>query len=53
MTLQNRVTPFGKIVVISRRGMFTGNRGILHDPTTKTLGAKRWASKAWIVCSCD
>jgi hypothetical protein len=53
MTLQNRVTPFGEIVAISQRGMFTGNRGILHNPTTKTLGAKRWTSKVWIVCSCD
>ncbi len=53
MTLQNRVTPFGDIVANSQRGLFTGNRGILHDPATKTLLARRWATKAWIVCSCD
>jgi hypothetical protein len=52
MPLQNRVTPFGEIVAISQRGLFTGNRGILHDPATKTL-TRRWAGKAWIVCLCD
>jgi hypothetical protein len=31
MALQNRVTPFGDIVAIAQKGMFTGNRG-LHDP---------------------
>jgi len=53
MPLQNRVTPFGEIVAISQRGLFTGNRGILHDPQTKTLLARRWSSKAWLICSCD
>ncbi|MBB6486126.1 hypothetical protein [Rhizobium lusitanum] len=53
MHLQNRVTPFGDIVAISQRGMFTGNRGIIHDPSTRTLLRKRWASKAWLVCSCS
>jgi len=47
MHLQNRVTPFGEIVAISQRGMFTGNRGIIHDPVTKTLLTRRWATKAW------
>ena len=41
MHLQNRVTPFGDIVAIPRRGMFTGNRGIIHDPRTKSLLSKR------------
>ncbi len=49
MPLQNRVTPFGDIVAIPARGRFTGNRGIIHDPATKTL-TRRWATKAWIVC---
>lgn len=52
MPLQNRVTPFGEIVAISQRGLFTGNRGILHDPASKTLLGKRWATKAWIICEC-
>lgn len=53
MHLQNRVTPFGDIVAISQRGLFTGNRGIIHDPSTKTLLRKRWASKAWLICNCS
>lgn len=53
MTLQNRVTPFGEVIAIPQRGMFTGNRGIIHDPATKTLLSRRWATKAWIVCSRD
>src|SRR3546814_16292851 len=48
--LQNRVTPFGEIVAIPERGGFTGNRGIIHDPATRTLLPRRWTSKAWIVC---
>lgn len=53
MPLQNRVTPFGEIVAISQRGLFTGNRGIIHDPSTRTLLSKRWATKAWLICTCD
>src|SRR5260370_21339345 len=53
MSLQNRVTPFGDIVAIPQRGIFAGIRGIIHDPATKTLLRKRWASKAWLICRCD
>ena len=53
MHLQNRVTPFGEIVAISQRGLFTGNRGIIYDPVTKTLLTRRWATKTWLVCSCE
>src|SRR5689334_15481369 len=53
MALQNRVTPFGEIVDIPQRGMMTGNRGIIHDPATRTLLKRRWTSKAWLVCLCD
>lgn len=53
MPLQNRVTPFGDIVAIPQRGTFTGNRGIIHDPATRRLLTRRWASKAWLVCLCD
>jgi hypothetical protein len=53
MPLQNRVTPFGELVASPARGLFTGNRGIIHDPATKTLLSRRWSSKAWIVCSCN
>ena len=53
MPLQNRVTPTGDIVATSHRGLFTGNRGIIHDPATKTLLKKRWSSPAWITCLCE
>jgi hypothetical protein len=53
MHLQNRVTPFGEIVTIAQRGLFTGNRGIIHDPATKTLLTKRWATRTWLVCDCE
>ena len=44
--------PDGGIVAIPERGLFTGNRGIIHDLATRTLSPRRWASKAWIVCVC-
>jgi hypothetical protein len=53
MPLQNRVTPTGDIIATSHRGLFTGNRGIIHDPATKTLLKKRWSSPAWITCVCE
>jgi hypothetical protein len=53
MPLQNRVTPWGEIVATPQRGLFTGNRGIIHDPATKTLLTKRWSSKAWLTCVCE
>lgn len=51
MPLENRVDPFGAIHAISARGLFTGNRGVIHDPGTKTLLQRRWTTKAWIVCT--
>jgi hypothetical protein len=51
--LQNRVTPSGEIVSTPQRGLFTGNRGIIHDPATRTLLNRRWSSKAWITCLCE
>jgi glutaredoxin len=53
MPLQNRVSPFGEIVATADRGRFTGNRGIIHDPVTRTLLNRRWSSKAWITCVCE
>jgi hypothetical protein len=51
--LQNRVTPQGDIIATPHRGMFTGNRGIIHDPATKTLLTRRWSSNAWLTCVCE
>jgi hypothetical protein len=53
MPLQNRVTPTGEIITTPHRGTFTGNRGILHDPETRTLLRKRWSSPAWLTCLCE
>ena len=53
MPLQNRVTPLGDIVADPHRGLFTGNRGIIHDPATKTLLGKRWSNPAWLICLCE
>ena len=52
MPLQNRVTPFGEIVAVADRGLFIGNRGILHDPGTRTI-RRSWTSKRWLVCVCE
>ncbi len=49
MPLQNRVTPASDIVAVPERGMFMGNRGILHDEH-RQLGKRRWAHKAWLIC---
>lgn len=53
MPLQNRVTPFGEIVAVAERGLFTGNRGIIHDPSSRTLLKRRWTTRAWIICLCE
>jgi hypothetical protein len=53
MPLQNRVTPTGDIIATPHRGLFIGNRGIIHDPGTKTLLRKRWATPAWLTCVCE
>jgi hypothetical protein len=53
MPLQNRVTPTGDIIATPHRGLFIGNRGIIHDPATKTLLRKRWSTPAWLTCVCE
>ena len=50
MTLQNRVTPDGRLVAEPWRGAFMGNRGgRIHDPENRELRQRRWASKRWIM----
>jgi hypothetical protein len=52
MPLQNRVSPFGELVVSHAHGTLMGNRGgRLHDD--KRLTRRRWASKQWICCKLD
>ncbi|MEL7461823.1 MAG: hypothetical protein AAGJ39_12765, partial [Pseudomonadota bacterium] len=52
MPLQNRVMPTGEIVADPARGLFTGNRGILHGPD-RTLGVRRWQHPHWVTCTLD
>ena len=47
------MTPFGELVATPARGAFIGNRGIIHDPATRTLTGRGWTTKSWIVCTCD
>ncbi|MGE0255594.1 MAG: hypothetical protein AB7N54_10085 [Alphaproteobacteria bacterium] len=49
MPLQNRVAPTGDIIAHPARGLFMGNRGILHDGARR-LGTPRWRHPHWIVC---
>ena len=48
MPLQNRVTPFGEIVAVPERGLFMGNRGILHDEDRRIV--RSWQVRRWIAC---
>lgn len=51
--LQNRVAPDGSLHRSDARGLFTGNRGIVHDPESKTLLGRRWTTASWIICACE
>ena len=53
MPLQNRVTPLGDIVAAPERGLFTGNRGIIHDARSRTLLRRRWSSRTWLICALE
>jgi len=49
MPHQNRVDPFSDLKVHRARGMFTGNRGCLHDDEGRIV--RRWKTQAWITCA--
>ena len=51
MPFQNRVDPFSALHAVPGRGLFTGNRGILHDPETRTIKHQRWATEGWVICT--
>lgn len=45
------MTPFGALIATPARGTLLGNRGGgFHDPETRRLGRRRWASRQWIAC---
>ncbi len=45
---RNRALPTGELVADPSRGMFMGNRGVLHDPAGRIL--RRWQTRRWITC---
>jgi len=49
MPRQNRVSPFSEIIRDAERGLFMGNRGILHDADGE-LTTARWRHPHWIIC---
>lgn len=51
MPLQNRVDPFSRIHAVRPRGLFTGNRGIIHDAGTRSLKHQRWTTNGWVICT--
>jgi hypothetical protein len=48
MPFQNRVDPFSRLHAHAARGLFTGNRGCLHDGDGRIR--REWRSSAWITC---
>ena len=48
MPRQNRVRPDGTLIAVSDRGMFWGNRGVLHDPAGRLVRYSR--GRAWAIC---
>jgi hypothetical protein len=46
--LQNRVTPYGDIAAAEGRGLFMGNRGVLHDAHRRIV--RVWQVRRWIIC---
>jgi hypothetical protein len=50
--LQNRVAPTGAIEAVAARGLFTGNRGVLHGDDFR-LKPARWKHRNWICCALE
>ena len=48
MPRQNRVTPDGTLIAVPDRGLFWGNRGVLHDPEGRLVRHSR--GRAWAIC---
>lgn len=48
MPLPNRVTPHGEIIAVPGRGLFMGNRGILHDDQRRLV--RHSVGRRWIIC---
>lgn len=50
MPRRNRVLATGEIVADPARGLFMGNRGILHDDAGR-IGRRLWRHRTWIICA--
>lgn len=48
MSKQNRVTPFGELIVTESRGTLMGNRGCLHDDQQRIR--RPFTGKRWLIC---
>lgn len=49
--LQNRVDPLGNIIKTEARGLWMGNRGILHNDKKEIL--RPFKLKAWLICKLE
>ncbi len=49
--LQNRVDPFGRLIKTSARGLFMGNRGVIHNENKEIID--EFKHKAWIICTLE
>src|SRR6202030_1858702 len=45
---RNRVTPAGELIAVPDRGLFWGNRGVLHDDAGRLVRYSR--GRAWAIC---
>jgi PAS domain-containing protein len=50
MPLPNRVDPFAELFADPARGDLLGNRGGRLHRDDRTLGRRRWVTRAWICC---
>lgn len=48
MPYQNKVDPWGNIHAVKSRGMFLGNRGVLHNENQEIIATHR--IKGWVTC---
>ncbi len=48
MPYQNKVDPWGSLQAVSSRGMFLGNRGVLHNESQEIIATHR--IKGWVTC---
>lgn len=51
MPLRNRMTPRGEIIATPERGLYWGNRGVLHDRHGELRRA--YGHRAWAICELD